>query len=63
MPLIRERGIVTQYTVSRIPATNTEGFDGGMEEVNVGMVEPPRKVLPPLIPSVEVELEVKVVIQ
>jgi len=41
--------------LSRIPATILEGF-------NVGMVEPPRKVLP-LLPLVVVELEVKLVIR
>jgi len=41
--------------LSRIPATILEGF-------NVGMVEPPRKVLP-LLPVVEFELEVKLVIR
>jgi len=41
--------------LSRIPATILEGF-------NVGIVEPPRKVLP-LLPLVEVELEAKFVMR
>ena len=41
--------------LSRIPATILEGF-------NVGMVEPPRKVLP-VLPLEEVGLEVKLVIR
>lgn len=41
--------------LSRIPATSLEGFNVGTA---LGMVEPPRKVLPPSLP-VEIELVIR----